>query len=886
MNPFRQLGPFRQRGPFRSGGPFVGKGPFGTHAPFWDRNLFWSQAEYDAYRADSRVLAADKARAVLATQSALQSLGFSNAASTSNPPPTVTGKDGTLQYAPHNIVKASANFGDASWNQNGTASTAGAGATVAGWGTSRFTGNANTAGYYCTFAYQPANGEAFVIAHYVSRVSGAGVFVGGTDAFGTQLKFDPVGGTFSGGPSNKGAVAVAGGWLIWGQYAGNGSPMGAICYGNGTFDVATWAMRGSALLDYVPTTSAAAYGLPITYDRGATENRFLNSATAVTQTITVVSGQVYTISGLGTGSIALSSGGSGTLSPGSTTLRGSLTFTASGTSVVCTVTGSVTKVNFNVGYATVYLETGASILYTDGTPRSQNLIGNSVVPVAGAGSNTTDTTDGGTGFRKITSPGAGSYNFEPAISTVGGCVYVAQFSLYATGTSTSATIYANGTSGGLLTSAIVSGPGAITGGTSTNPRITGLSTSVPTVVLVTWLGQNVLSIYPTATGGGSSSGGEALLVTAMQANEGSVLLSYVATTGTPYSEYPQFGEQRFGAATRETLHPRDLTQAAWTKSGSMTAAKTATDEGGVANACSTLTSAGTNQTCLQSVTSASANRAFGPKIRSRSASSLTIDLTCDGGTTWQAVTVNAAWLKWPITQATVTNPSYGFRLRGNGDSIDVDVAQGELVSLIGANGAGIHEATVMLYDSFLAWRLARRKDALPSPRLILLRQLETRVLAPSTRNQIQLAIKSFYRFYNGTDNFAVDTAEVAKAYDGHRIYKPFLEHISQRRTTRHKDRYLSGDLGRVQQQVLKKRLTPSEVLRLIEAFLKADILDEAREAEHREYVRRVMDEASTPLDIHTDDEDEPLTTIHDTAPIIDLLRHELGATVIGEFTTA
>ena len=141
----------------------------------------------------------------------------------------------------------------------------------------------------------------------------------------------------------------------------------------------------------------------------------------------------------------------------------------------------------------------------------------------------------------------------------------------------------------------------------------------------------------------------------------------------------------------------------------------------------------------------------------------------------------------------------------------------DFANFLSANGAGIHEATVMLYDSFLAWRLARRKDALPSPRLILLRQLETRVLAPSTRNQIQLAIKSFYRFYNGTDDFAVDTVEVTKTYDGHRIYKPFLEHISQRRTTRHKDRYLSGDLGRVQQQVLKKRLTPSEVLRLIEA---------------------------------------------------------------------
>ncbi|WP_293842822.1 site-specific integrase [Sphingopyxis sp.] len=66
----------------------------------------------------------------------------------------------------------------------------------------------------------------------------------------------------------------------------------------------------------------------------------------------------------------------------------------------------------------------------------------------------------------------------------------------------------------------------------------------------------------------------------------------------------------------------------------------------------------------------------------------------------------------------------------------------DFANFLGANGVGLHEASVSLYDSFLAWRLARRKDALPSPRLILLRKQETRVLAPSTRNQIQLAIKS------------------------------------------------------------------------------------------------------------------------------------------------
>lgn len=140
----------------------------------------------------------------------------------------------------------------------------------------------------------------------------------------------------------------------------------------------------------------------------------------------------------------------------------------------------------------------------------------------------------------------------------------------------------------------------------------------------------------------------------------------------------------------------------------------------------------------------------------------------------------------------------------------------EFANFLNANGASLRHVTVPLYDGFLAWRLARWKDALPSPKLVQFRK-PTVVLAPSTRNQIQLAIKSFYRFFNGTDDFAIDTVEVSKAYDGHRTYKPFLEHISQRRQTRRKDRYLSGDLGRVQQQVLKKRLTPTEVLRLVEA---------------------------------------------------------------------
>ncbi len=141
----------------------------------------------------------------------------------------------------------------------------------------------------------------------------------------------------------------------------------------------------------------------------------------------------------------------------------------------------------------------------------------------------------------------------------------------------------------------------------------------------------------------------------------------------------------------------------------------------------------------------------------------------------------------------------------------------DFANFLGTNGAGLRDVTVPLYDGFLAWRLAKPRNALPSPKLVRLRSSSSPMLAPATRNQIQLSIKSFYRFFNGTDDFTIDTAEAVKVFDGHRVYKPFLEHISQRRTTRRKDRYLGGDPGRVQRCITDKRLTPTEVLTLIEA---------------------------------------------------------------------
>lgn len=91
----------------------------------------------------------------------------------------------------------------------------------------------------------------------------------------------------------------------------------------------------------------------------------------------------------------------------------------------------------------------------------------------------------------------------------------------------------------------------------------------------------------------------------------------------------------------------------------------------------------------------------------------------------------------------------------------------DFANFLGANGAGIHEATVALYDGFLAWRLARRKDALPSPRLILLRKPETRPLTPSTRNQIQLAMERYLAWGNAQGaagkNWYTDIVQLMRA---------------------------------------------------------------------------------------------------------------------------
>ena len=131
-----------------------------------------------------------------------------------------------------------------------------------------------------------------------------------------------------------------------------------------------------------------------------------------------------------------------------------------------------------------------------------------------------------------------------------------------------------------------------------------------------------------------------------------------------------------GSATNVALWCRDLTNAAWTKSGSMTAAKNQTGIDGIANSASSLTAGAANQTCLQAVTLASSARAQSCYVK-RLTGSGTINMTTDGGATWTAITVTAAWTRVSIPTQTLANPSLGFQIVTNGDAIAVDYVQNE-----------------------------------------------------------------------------------------------------------------------------------------------------------------------------------------------------------------
>jgi hypothetical protein len=130
------------------------------------------------------------------------------------------------------------------------------------------------------------------------------------------------------------------------------------------------------------------------------------------------------------------------------------------------------------------------------------------------------------------------------------------------------------------------------------------------------------------------------------------------------------------ARTNIALRSRDFTQAAWVKTN-ITAARDVAGIDGVANTASRLTATAGNATVLQTITSASAGHVTSFFVQ-RITGAGTLEITQNNGATWTAITLTAAWQRFIIPVATVTNPVIGFRIVTSGDVIAVDVAQCEV----------------------------------------------------------------------------------------------------------------------------------------------------------------------------------------------------------------
>lgn len=139
-----------------------------------------------------------------------------------------------------------------------------------------------------------------------------------------------------------------------------------------------------------------------------------------------------------------------------------------------------------------------------------------------------------------------------------------------------------------------------------------------------------------------------------------------------------------------------------------------------------------------------------------------------------------------------------------------------LGTYLNAVGKSLPDITVNDYNRFLQWLpLALNKPEAQAGVTVFDRSHRFR-LSASQKNQIHLAIKSLYRYLSGVDGMRFVESPVSNRHIGVYSYQPFLEHINQRRTVRQKDRYLSGDLARVQKKITEKRLRPEDVLTLIQ----------------------------------------------------------------------
>jgi len=130
------------------------------------------------------------------------------------------------------------------------------------------------------------------------------------------------------------------------------------------------------------------------------------------------------------------------------------------------------------------------------------------------------------------------------------------------------------------------------------------------------------------------------------------------------------------AATNLALHSRDLTNAVWSGT-TVTTAKNAVGADGTASGATRITATAASGTVLQALSHASQSRVFSAYIR-RVSGTGAIQLTTNGGTNWDTVTITSGYTQVASVARTVASGTVGIRLAVSGDVIEVDFTQGEV----------------------------------------------------------------------------------------------------------------------------------------------------------------------------------------------------------------
>jgi len=127
----------------------------------------------------------------------------------------------------------------------------------------------------------------------------------------------------------------------------------------------------------------------------------------------------------------------------------------------------------------------------------------------------------------------------------------------------------------------------------------------------------------------------------------------------------------------QALWSRDLSvSGTWAASG-ITAVRNAVGADGAASGATTLTATAASATITQNISHASQSRIFSAYMR-RVSGTGQIQLTTNGGTNWQTVTLTSAFAPFNSGAQTVASGQVGIRMIASGDVIEVDFTQAEV----------------------------------------------------------------------------------------------------------------------------------------------------------------------------------------------------------------